>query len=249
MSESIRLCVGELTFRMSRQTIVSAGGMLANMFGEFLDKGMTKPQSDGAYFIDADPETFQEIIRYLRTGQSVVFNRSTWTLTRTQVERYTGFDIAQLDLSVNGITQELLKEYCALIFPAFNRIRGILERYVKVSSTTEGLSEIDRKFLRESGMSDWYNFEKTKNHIVLTVIFEPMRKMDLKWEPYHRIITLLFVGDYRIFSLLICLRRLFQAERSSIRGATIDADENHTCVFRKVVDFTYRLKQVEEDDH
>ena len=63
-SETVKLQVGE------RQYLATAGNLTreSHFFQELFSGDRGNKQSDGSYFIDADPELFQHILQYLRRG-------------------------------------------------------------------------------------------------------------------------------------------------------------------------------------
>lgn len=65
----VTLQVGERHFTTSRETLVSESGFFASL----LSGNWGSARSDGSYFIDADPEIFEHILRYLRRGILPIF--------------------------------------------------------------------------------------------------------------------------------------------------------------------------------
>lgn len=61
--QMVALQVGERTFKTSVQTLCSGSQFFKAMFS---GRWSNAKQPDGSYFIDADPESFEHILRYLR---------------------------------------------------------------------------------------------------------------------------------------------------------------------------------------
>lgn len=65
----IALQVGERRFTTTRQTLVAESCFFASLLSERWDNA----QDDGSYFIDADPDLFHHVLRYLRRGILPIF--------------------------------------------------------------------------------------------------------------------------------------------------------------------------------
>jgi hypothetical protein len=61
--------VGERRFVSTRQTLIEESGYFASL----LSGRWNSAQADGSYFVDADPNLFEHILRYLRRGVLPVF--------------------------------------------------------------------------------------------------------------------------------------------------------------------------------
>jgi BTB/POZ domain-containing protein KCTD9 len=61
--------VGERLFVTTRETLTRKSGFFASMLSGRWDN----TQADGSYFIDADPQLFEHILRYPRRGVLPVF--------------------------------------------------------------------------------------------------------------------------------------------------------------------------------
>lgn len=68
----LKLQVGERHFITTIATLTSESGFFASMFSDRW-RSRNNKQADGSYFVDADPEFFEHILRYLRHGQLPLF--------------------------------------------------------------------------------------------------------------------------------------------------------------------------------
>jgi len=71
LNEIVNLDVGGVRFKTTRQTLsLEPSSMLSRMFS--VDSEMSPGiMTEGAYFLDRQPEVFEEILRYLRSGRFV----------------------------------------------------------------------------------------------------------------------------------------------------------------------------------
>lgn len=69
-SNQITLQVGERRFLTTRKTLTEGSGYFSSLLSGRWDNNL---QPDGSYFVDADPETFEHILRYLRRGIFPIF--------------------------------------------------------------------------------------------------------------------------------------------------------------------------------
>lgn len=68
----INLQVGERRFTTTLVTLTTESGFFSSMFSSHWRQNNNK-QADGACFVDADPDLFVHILRYLRHGQLPIF--------------------------------------------------------------------------------------------------------------------------------------------------------------------------------
>lgn len=66
---TITLQVGERRFITTAETMTQESAFFAALFSERWDNA----EADGSYFIDADPDLFEHILRYLRRGVLPIF--------------------------------------------------------------------------------------------------------------------------------------------------------------------------------
>jgi len=224
----IRLSVGARIFRISTQTLRMAGGMLAQMFGDKHEEGMTKPQDDGVYFVDGDPESFEEIIRYLRTKSIYAFHKDTWPLTRTQIERYTGWDIPSLDLQVHGIEEDLLEDYCQRICKDYDKFRERAALLLR-ANLSENADDKDHALV----------FCAPSNHYEVVVRCEFLLTKDLTWEDYREIMFSFKAKNYRLTSLLECIRRLFKGDSIDLAEVWVESPDGLRKLKRQAVVVRY----------
>lgn len=79
MRRSITLQVGERRFITTAETMTQESAFFAALFSGRRDNA----EADGSYFIDADPDLFEHILRYLRRGcflSFMIMGRATITL-------------------------------------------------------------------------------------------------------------------------------------------------------------------------
>ncbi len=69
MRRSITLQVGERQFITMAETMTQESAFFAALLSERWDNA----DADGSYFIDADPDLFEHILRYLRRGVFPIF--------------------------------------------------------------------------------------------------------------------------------------------------------------------------------
>lgn len=65
----ITLQVGERRFITTRDTLVGESGFFTSLLARRWDNA----QEDGSYFIDADPDLFYHVLRYLHRGILLIF--------------------------------------------------------------------------------------------------------------------------------------------------------------------------------
>lgn len=112
--QPIRLQVGETVFSTTRQTLCKE-----STYFQFLLSDRNQKLTNGSFFIDADPELFSYILRYLRHGiYPVLFSRSNGHDYAT----YLGIERLATDLRIERLTKWLVdKQYesaikCAVSF-------------------------------------------------------------------------------------------------------------------------------------
>jgi len=143
----ITIQVGERRFVSTRQTLIEE----SRYFASLLSGRWNSAQADGSYFVDADPNLFEHILRYLRRGVLPVF-----------YDKVKGHDYAQ---------------YLALLEEAkyfqISRLEDWLEkkRYLRAFSMKhsateiEGVAEIDTNVGTDVDV-EYYPMQGTKKSYV-----------------------------------------------------------------------------------